>query len=341
LTWPLLALILGCSDGGSEQQKDQDETAHYRRPYGDYAPWNIPVINLSRHPESDLYAGRLWNDASNRPGNFNLTFEGYTYPVYHTADATGEYPVETTWQTNIDGKEIPWNPSWQPAFGTDAQVILLDSVNGYEWNLWQVAFRDGRVLATNGNLVQEGVDPGDGSSPGNYWFKENGFRPSRGVGIQYLAMLVRPEEIEQGRIEHALSMPIINTDGEFFVPPATKLEHPDHPAGGIPEGMRFAIDVTDAEIEAWVEGLPDELPEKTKQAARIIARALRNYGWFITDSSGAAHLQFEDRATAGAEWDSLGLYQVEINYMEYPRDLLDGLITRDNIYVLVPSDQYP
>jgi hypothetical protein len=228
-----------------------------------------------------------------------------------------------------------------PADGTDAQVIVLDTLLGYEWNLWQVSFDGSTIHATNGNLVQAGEEKGDGGSPGNYWVKESGFIPSRGCGIQYFAMLVVPEEIEQGEIRHALSMPIRNTDGEFYVPPATKLENPDHPSGGIPEGMRFALDVSDAEIEAWVASFPASLPESTRQSARVIARALRDYGWFITDSSGGADLQFEDYHTAGAEWRELGLGESILDWKEYPRDLLDGLLTRERIYALVPSDQYP
>ena len=341
--WILLFIYAGCSNTNksSENTSNSSSLTQYKRPYGINAPWNIPVKKIPRHPDSDLFTGRLWNEGCNTPGNFNLTFDEYTYPVYYTSNASGIYPVETKWDTNINGTEIPWNPNWQPASGTDAQIILLDSSKGYEWNLWQVTFTDNKIHATNGNLVQKGELRGDGSQPANYWSKENGFIPSRGVGIQYLAMLVRPEEIEQGIIRHALSMPIINTDGEFFVAPATKLEHPDHPSGGIPEGMRFAIDVTENDINKWIKELPDELPEQTKKAAKTIAIALRDYGWFITDSSGAAHLQFEDRTTAGTEWDKLGLYRIEIDGKEYPRDLLDGLITEGRIYVLVPSDQYP
>lgn len=340
----VLLITLGCTGGDHAHntgiRKDAQQTT-YRRPYGDHAPWNIPVRNLPEHPESAMFADRLWNKGCNSPGNFNLTFDEYTYPVYYTANATNSYPIETTWETNINGKTIPWNPEWQPATGTDAQIILLDSARGYEWNLWQVSFQNNKVDATNGNLIQEGERSGDGSNPGNYWLKENGFIPSRGIGIQYLAMLVRPGEIEQGIIEHALSMPVRNTDGKIFVPPATKLEHPDHPSGGIPEGMRFAIRISDDEIDNWLRYLPRELPEQTRRAARIIAIALRDYGWFITDSSGAAHLQFEDRATAGEEWDKLGLNEIKIGDKEYPRDLLDGLIPIDRIYALVPSDQYP
>lgn len=303
------------------------EPAMFARPYGPNAPWNVPAAGLPIHSESTFYRDLLWNDAPDRAGNFNLSFDGYTYPVYEAGDATVEYPVSLSGYGNLNGKTMPWNPEWLPATGTDGQVIVLDPATGREWNLWQVSVSGGVVHATNGNLV-----------PGSYWSKEDGFSPSRGCGIQYLAMLVRPEEIEQGVIEHALSMPISNPSGDFYVAPATKIEHPDRGAG-IPEGMRFALDVTDAEIDAWLASLPSSLPASTRRSARIIAVALRDYGWFISDTSGGAHLQFEDRASAQARWVELGL-DVVVSGKEYPRDLLDGLMTRDRIYTIVPSDQY-
>ena len=304
------------------------------------------------HPDSTALSSSLWYDApAHHAGNFNLSFDEYTYPVYSAEDATGEYLVETTWSTNIDGTLLRWNPAWQPATGTDAQVIIVDPPTGREWNLWQVSF-DGQVIhATNGNLVMETIRTEQTDQYGNpvyemtgtvadYHTYEGGFTPSRGVGIQYLAMLVLPEEIAQGEIRHALSMPIQNTDGTLFVAPATKLEHEGNPPG-IPEGMRFALDVTDAEIESWLASLPAELPAETITSARIIARALRDYGWFVTDTAGGASLQFEWRGVAEAEWAALGLDTREIEWSEYPRDLLDGLVAEDNIYALVPSDAYP
>lgn len=301
-----------------------------RRPYGPRAPWNVPVDGLPRHPLERLYADRFWYQAAADPGNVNLSFEDYTYAVYHVWDATGLFRIEVDWETELDGQMLPWNPSWQPAPGSDAQIILLDPDNGVEWNLWQVSFKDGVVRATNANRV-----------PGDYWTREVGFPQSRGVGIPYLAMLVRPWEIEQGRIEHALSMVIRNTDGERFVPPAMKLEHPGRYRNGIPEGMRFALDVTDEEIEDWVDSLPGALPQTTRRAARTIARALKEYGWFITDTGGNAQLQFESTVSTGTAWDDLGLGRQLINGKDYPRDLLDGLLTPERIHVIVPSDEYP
>jgi hypothetical protein len=325
-----LVVTVGCvpDDVGKTGDADGTRKDVYVRPYGPNAPWNVPVSGLPRHPESDLYRDRLWNDApSSRPGNFNLNFWEYTYPVYYVEDATGTYPVESRWG-NLNGKSIPWNPEWQPAPGTDAQIILLDPAAGREWNFWQVEFTDGVIRASNANLVD-----------GDYRTKEDGFRPSRGIGVQYLAMLVRPEEVRQGEIRHGLSMPIRNTDGTEFVAPATKLEHPGRPVG-IPEGMRFALEFTEEEMEEWLQSLPPEV-EQMKTYARIVGRALRDYGWFITDTSGGAHLQHEAWVTAGEEWSALGLETVEVAGKEYPRDLLDGLMQRERIYVLVPSDQYP
>jgi len=147
-------------------------------------------------------------------------------------------------------------------------------------------------------------------------------------------MLGQPEEITQGEIRHALSMTIRNPSKTFYVAPATKLEHPGTEiANPIPEGMRFALDVTDAQIETWVA----TKPAAYRKLARIVARALRDYGWFITDTGGAANLQFEAEASAKALWKAQCIDPVSTT----TRDLLDGLITQSRIYAIVPSDQYP
>lgn len=310
--------------------------AVYERPYGANAPWNIPVADLPEHPGNALWSERLYSEQSYTSGGWTLSLDGYTYPVYDAADAVGQYTVSLSrpkWG-NLHGATMPWNPAWEPSPGSDAQVIVLDPATGREWNLWKVGASDTTskiVYAGSGSLV-----------PGSYWSKEDGFPPPRGCGIQCLAMLVRPQEVAQGRIEHALSMPVRSPNSETYVAPATKLEgHPMATSTGIPEGMRFALRMSDAEINAWVASLPYQLGDQGKRSARIIATAMRDYGWFVTDGGGAVHLQFEDRLSAGGQWNALGLGKRTINYRVYPRDLLlTGLIRRDRVYAVVPSDQY-
>jgi hypothetical protein len=101
--------------------------------------------------------------------------------------------------------------------------------------------------------------------------------------------------------------------------------------------MRFALHVTDEEIEEWVA----TLPARVRKSARVIGTALRDYGWFITDTSGSAKIQLESCVTAGDAWKALCLTEFEEQGKTYPRDLLDGLMRRERIYAIVPSDQYP
>jgi hypothetical protein len=308
-------------------------TDSYVRPFGPNAPWNIPVADLPRAGNSDELAAKLWNDSytDRELRNFNINNTWYTYPVYEVTENTRYFPViDRNGWGNLGGTRIPFDPSWRPAPGSDAQIIILDPATGREWNLWQASFDGRSVTVSNGNLV-----------PGSYFDKEDGFSSSRGIGIQYSAMLVRPEEVAQGVIQHALSMPIRNTSGSEFVAPGTKLEFPGVRPDGIPTGTRFALDVSYEDIDAHLARLPASVPDVTKASLRTIMVAMKDYGWFITDTSGSTHIQLESTTTAQKEWEALGMIDRDYGGAVYPRDALDGLITRSRIVAFVPSDQYP
>lgn len=295
------------------------------RPYGPKAPWNIPVANVPVHPQSATYAGYLWADFAGLIPELN--YRKYTYAVYDATQATDQYRViDLNGWGNLGGKYVPWNSSWAQNAGTDAQAIILDAVPGTEWNLWKITADHTAKTLTIGN---------GNKCPGDY-LTNNWDNPttkctgSRGCGIQYLAMLVRPWEIDAGVIEHALSMPIKGTSGAFYVAPATKLEHPGK-TGKIPEGMRFALNVTHTEIQNYVDA--QSISVSAKRVLRIVLTALKDYGWFITDTAGSSHLQFEAPESAGADWIRLDAAAT--------RFLLRGFMTQARIVTFVPSDQYP
>lgn len=190
---------------------------------------------------------------------------------------------------------------------------------------------------------------------------------TRGVGIDEYAMLTMPEEVAAGQIRHALMMPVYNTmtgpnrctpaqmtTEEFgstcgnAVAPAGNFERIGGTLQGcgestassmdpaayrrttVPEGTRYALDMTDTEIEAWLDsrGYTGAL----RNTARTFARALVNYGWFITDTSCyAADFQVAGAANpqTAAAWRALGI-------TGDGRDLLDGLITRERIWTVAP-----
>jgi hypothetical protein len=175
-------------------------------------------------------------------------------------------------------------------------------------------------------------------------------------------MVVTPEEVEAGEIRHALMMGVANTmagpscrpdeDGTasagetcgFALAPAGGLEWegrcrscPSSPLSdlelrrrAVPEGMRLALDVDDAQIEAWLD--LRGYAGVTRRTARIFAVALRDYGWFITDTAGSATFAVSGAAnpTTRDAWRALGIDGDG-------HDLLFGLLTRERLWVAEPA----
>ena len=181
----------------------------------------------------------------------------------------------------------------------------------------------------------------------------------RGMGaIHGLALLPTLDEIENGSINHALNM---ETYGSMFGPactpaqmatsaagvscgfataPATRLEWFDGPAQycgpvaqqntdaaraqTVPPGMRFALNLTDTQIEAWLDNRGYSGPKRS--TARIFAVALRDFGWIISDTScwgSAIAVDGGANPASSARWAALGI----IDHDQSEGRLLDGLIT--------------
>ncbi len=205
---------------------------------------------------------------------------------------------------------------------------------------------------------------------GNYidYRTYEGFIKDRGVGIPYLATLTLPEEVEAGEIRHALGISIPNTAygpicqksqlGDYnqegktcgtAVMPASKFEWGSATAPPvmqgefrslytldktIPEGMRFGLNMTYAQIDQWIQSRPDLASSPRRAAtARIFARAMKDYGLLVADTSGAGvGIQMAGGVNPdnAKKWTDLGLGPNEKD------NLLDGLITASNLYVVDP-----
>ena len=192
----------------------------------------------------------------------------------------------------------------------------------------------------------------------------------RGSGLSFYATLTTPEEVAAGEIRHALGMAIpntaigpecttsqLNTAAEGVtcgtaVAPASKFEWKTvtkHSAriGGItpaldalytqkaliPEGSRFKLNVDDAYVENWINSRADlKADAKKAQTARIFARAMRDYGIIIVDTSGVSNIQVSSSLNPSVKkaWESVGINDVSDN------SLLNGLISQNNIQLVAP-----
>ena len=193
----------------------------------------------------------------------------------------------------------------------------------------------------------------------------------RGVGIQESAMLVMPNEVATGQIRHALMMPTFNTmtGGTICTeaqaataafgttcggavapagiferasssaatcgqPAAMALSPTAYRSTTVPEGTRFALRMSDTEIETWLNSRG--YTGATRSTARAFAKALVDYGWFVTDTSCyAAEFQVASgrNPQTAAQWRSLGI-------TGDGRKLLAGLFTRDRIWTVAPPTNH-
>jgi hypothetical protein len=257
-----------------------------RRPYAPSSPWNSPIgPSPVLNPQSSAIIAAL---ATGRTLTSDPT--QYTYPVYEVPPGTATLPVKLSgvWSDAVSDTlvrrqsaptvQVPIPPDAQAAAGSDGQVVVVDWATGQEWAFWQLRRNaDGTFAATNG-YHYSGLTTGAGAFHGTtFW--------SRGAGITYLGGLVRPWEIAQGKIEHALAF-AYNYPSAQWVYPASKSDGKNTDLAAVPEGTRLQLDPM------------FDVNSLSNPTARIVARALQIYGMYVIDNSGSSKVMFEYEGTA-------------------------------------------
>ena len=127
----------------------------------------------------------------------------------------------------------------RPAGGSDHHLAVVDQRSGWEYDLWEVESKPsggGELVTGYGGRTR--ID-GDGLGS-----------DATAAHFGLLAGIIRAQELRRGRIDHALFLVADCDSGEFVYPArgrgAPCGDRTDAPA----EGMRFQLDMSDAEIRA-------------------------------------------------------------------------------------------
>ena len=257
-----------------------------QRPYTADSPWNTRIpADAAVDPNS---AAMIATIAANNNGKLRSSPNQYAYPV-HFADATTPRVTLVctglVWVNAANGsaaklrtKELPHVPiplDARPGKGDDDQIIVIDTETGDEYDVYRFAPPNGcqNVTKYERGVFRDAVET-------TYI--------SRGAGVPYLAGLIRPWEIEQGRIEHALAFAYHTNRLSRCVYPASKTDGKVDRLDVLPEGARLRLDPT-----LDVESIPG-----LDRSGRIIARALQEYGAYNIDNSGSNKIYPEDNLTA-------------------------------------------
>ncbi len=212
-------------------------------------------------PDSAAYVRRMSTE------NLVISLRRWTVPVFGASLRTPrvDVPLTQTWGTGITtlaGVPIPRGVRPDPE--ADGHLSVAQPGTGCMYDLYRARQEDGRWVANWGNATELG---------GSGIYRDG--MGTRAAGFSAALGLVWPQEIERGRIEHALVFAYPFTRAGLPVPPATRSDGRTDSPDALPIGARVRLD---PRLDLSTLGL--------RPAERVVATALQEYGMVLGDTSG-------------------------------------------------------
>ncbi|MGH2846384.1 MAG: hypothetical protein ACRDL0_10290 [Thermoleophilaceae bacterium] len=288
------------------------------RPYSDSSPFNqrLPA-SPQLSPSSSSVVDRLldWGPPQHLMAGHSDGNDDYMHPLYYSRSGDPTFTIRCTMYDcpSIEGHSIAIPDAARPASGDDAHMAVIDQATGWEYDFWGVHSKPaggGTIEILSGGRTR--ID-GDGLG-------SNATAAHFGLA----AGVIRAEEMEAGRIEHALFMSVRCVDGTRVYPAAGMgsicSDRGESDAGAPPLGARFMLDMSAGEIAAlaaprWKKTILTAMAEYGMYVGDTIGGGA---SWGIWTESGASYTSFgaEDRwdpfsrSVGAPEWD--GGYVLDI-----------------------------
>lgn len=242
-------------------------------------PWNQDVSKMPVHPDSDRIIASIGAD---KPLGYNLDMGFVIVPPdqkrvpvklldYPNESDPGPYPVPDNapienWPLAVNEDEGALTKPGQTLEdlqrnGTgDRHIIVVDPVNGKLYEFWQSRKTD---------------DGWQASNEATFDLKTGALRPERwtssdAAGLPIFPAVVRYDEVERGKVEHAMRFTVRRTR-RGYVLPATHWASPHFDTSYPRMGERLRL-----KASFDTSGFPKH--------ARAILEGLKTYGMFVADN---------------------------------------------------------
>jgi hypothetical protein len=237
--------------------------------------------------------------------------DAWGIPVYYSNAGTQAYSPKCLlyWcNVSVGTPQIPADA--QPSTGSDGHLAVLSDNGSEEFDMWQAQFDTTTMNWQASTMFGFNTDGTGVACP-----VTEGCSNATAASFAVTAGILRPEEIAQGQIDHALVITIPDPS-TAVVCPATHTDGTNTSGTAIPEGslLRLNPDVNVAAL-----GLP--------AWEQTIARALQVYGAYVADTGGSLAIRAESNLGYGYDaWADAGvpengangayLYQLPWSQME-------------------------
>jgi hypothetical protein len=290
--------------GTTPPATDAGTTTGVWRPFNAQSPWNTLIpANPALASDSTTLITDLKN-SSQYGTNLDVNIAEFSIPLYYATPTTPLVDMLAELGglgfTSSDGSnahaQIPIPAGATPDPMSDHHLLIVDRAKNLEWGMWNTANNNGKwtcSLGATADLSGDGLRPYKPNNP--TWYTSHG---PRACGFPLIAGLIRTEEIDAGRIDHALVIAYPHIRSGFYMSPAstaqTNIGSDSIKTRGIPCGGRIQLDPN---LNLDSLGLT--------RAGRIIAEALQRYGAYVGDYSGAISLYAENAPAAQTHWKGI------------------------------------
>ena len=253
------------------------------------------VDGLVREVESELARGYgPW-----------INTEEYSTPIYTVA--ADQPTVQVTLDRDLPAMQeaidaVPIPPSAEPAAGTDRHLVVWQPSTDTMWEFWNLDRQpDGWHTGAAGAMRRVSANPGYYTP--DAWPGAEPWWGATATGLPLLGGLITLDELERGRIDHALAMAIPHARAGVWSRPATHGDGDSADPDSLPEGAHLRLDP-----KLDLDRL--DLPPLTA----MVAEAAQRYGIVIRDRAGVVALYGEDPTPSGADtWSETYRRQGEPN----------------------------
>jgi hypothetical protein len=311
------------------------------RPFASNSPWNSTITGQQVDQNSD----RMIRQAQERIGvtergntlttqrrqvdnPLYINTKQWTVPVVdeengvETRMVCRQIPPDCGDGKNVESLLVPENVSPLPQY--DGWFTILNRREGVGYDLWRARRGNGNVISYQ--FMRKWALNGPG-------YQQPNSVSARGSGLPLFAGLLLPEEVQAGRIDHALAISIPGPAQRNYVQPASATDG-NGQASSLPEGARIRLRADrynemlrlpvcgpGRNLDSAGNPRSDCLPPRTnRRGARAILTALRTYGAIVVDRSGSPTLY----AKLNANWNQ-------------PLRASDGRYLEDNGRTPLPS----
>jgi hypothetical protein len=292
-------------DSGTTQPgTDAGASTGVWRPFNTQSPWNTLIAtNPALAPDSASLISDL-RSSSQYGTNLDVNIAEFSIPLYYATASTPMVDVLAELGgfgfTGTDGgnahAQVPIPAGATPDPMSDHHIAIIDRAKNLEWGMWNASNSGGKwtcSLGATADLSGDGLRPYKPNNP--TWYTSHG---PRACGFPLIAGLIRTEEIDAGRIEHALVIAYPHIRSGLYMSPAStaqsRIGDDSIKTRGIPCGGHVQLDPN---LNLDSLGL--------SRAGRIIAEALQRYGAYVGDYSGAISIYAENAPAAQEHWKGL------------------------------------